>query len=583
MSAWAAWAIAIPVITAVVILALPRLADRAGYFASVATALATVMLLPAVRAGETVELTMLSLTPQLGLVLRVDALGMTFGLLASGLWAITAVYSTGYARAVDLGHRARYHAAFAASVGAAMGVAFAGNLLTFFLFYEALTLTTYPLVIHKENAQAFAAGRRYLLFSLGGGLAFLTATAWTWHLTGYGPLDFQAGGLLGAQPASVLMPLFVLFVLGVAVKSAVMPLHAWLPAAMIAPTPVSALLHAVAVVKAGVFGTLRVIGYIFGPDSLATFVGDEILAAFALMTIVIGSLIAVRQDNLKRRLAYSTIVHLSYIVLGAALVAPFGYLGSTVHMVNHGLAKITLFFCAGAIYATTHKEKVSELSGLGRQMPWTFAAFTVASLGLIGFPGLSGFVGKLLLGRGAIETGDMLSLAVMLGGSIFTAMYLLPIVRVAYFPRLGAVAAPGRAAGLPSPADGAGGPTYGLWSTQQAPTSTAEFARAELGAVAREGARAQGAAEPGAAAEGPSRRHDHPPTGMMGQEERTAEHARTVEDAIVRADARPAMLVPLLVTAFLVIVFGALPAAMGIQFELAAEATRQVFGGGALP
>jgi multicomponent Na+:H+ antiporter subunit D len=582
MSAWAGWAVAIPVITAALILAIPRIADRAGYLASVATALATVMLLPSVRAGETVELTILSLTPQLGLVLRIDSLGMTFGLLASGLWAITSVYSTGYARAVDLGHRARYHAAFAASVGAAMGVAFAGNLLTFFLFYEALTLTTYPLVIHKENAQAFAAGRRYLLFSLGGGLAFLTATAWTWHLTGYGPLDFQAGGILGAQPASVLMPLFVLFVLGVAVKSAVMPLHAWLPAAMIAPTPVSALLHAVAVVKAGVFGTLRVIGYIFGPDSLATFVGDEILAAFALTTIVVGSLIAVRQDNLKRRLAYSTIVHLSYIVLGAALVAPFGYLGSTVHMVNHGLAKITLFFCAGAIYATTHKEKVSELSGLGRQMPWTFAAFTVASLGLIGFPGLSGFVGKLLLGRGAIETGDLLALAVMLGGSIFTAMYLLPIVRVAYFPRLGAAAGGAATAGA-AEAAGAAGTTYGLWSTQQAPTSTAEFATTGMSAVARPGAPAPSATQQGSRMDGPARRPDHPPPGMMGREELTAGHARAVEDAIVRADARPAMLVPLVVTAVLVILFGALPAAMGIQFELASEATRQVFGGGALP
>jgi multicomponent Na+:H+ antiporter subunit D len=498
MSHWAAWALAIPFAAAALILVLPRIADRAGYFASAATVLATILLLPAVRAGEAVELTLLPLTPQLALVLRVDALGLTFALLASGLWAITSVYSTGYARAVDLDHRARYHAAFAASVGAAMGIAFAGNLLTFFLFYEALTLTTYPLVIHKENAQAFAAGRRYLLFSLGGGLAFLTATAWTWHLSGYGPLDFAAGGFLGAQPASVLMPLFTLFLLGVAVKSAVMPLHGWLPAAMIAPTPVSALLHAVAVVKAGVFATLRVIGFVFGPESLATFVGDEILAAFALTTIVVGSLIAIRQDNLKRRLAYSTIVHLSYIVLGAALVVPLGYLGSMVHMVNHGLAKITLFFCAGAIYATTHKEKVSELSGLGRQMPWTFAAFTVASLGLIGLPGLSGFVGKLLLGRGAVEAGDILALGVMLGGSLFTAMYLLPIVRIAFFPKVAG---------------------------------------------------------------------HHPPD------------RRTVEEAIPRAEARPAMLVPLLITAALVVVFGAVPQAIGVQFDLAAAAVEQVFAG----
>jgi multicomponent Na+:H+ antiporter subunit D len=487
-------AVAAPLLAALLILVTPaRLAEPWGYLAAAATGVAAALLLPLVRAGARVELTVLELAPGLPVLFRVDTLGITFGLLAAGLWVVTSVYSSGYVRADNLKHRPRYFASFAASIGAAMGVALAGNLLTFFLFYELLTLATYPLVVHKESREAYAAGRRYLVFALGGGLALLTATAWAWHLTG--TVDFVAGGFLTGQPTAVLVPLFVLFVVGVSVKSAVMPLHAWLPAAMVAPTPVSALLHAVAVVKAGVFGTLRVLGYVFGPESLGAFGGAQVLAGLAAATIVIGSLIAIRQDNLKRRLAYSTIVHLSYIVLGAALVAPFGYVGSMMHMVNHGLAKITLFFCAGAIYATTKKEKVSELAGLGHRMPWTFAAFTIGSLGLIGLPGLAGFVGKFFLSRGAIEAGDMVSLVVMLGASLLTATYLLPIVQTAFFPGPGAGAAP-------------------------------------------------------------------PPP---------------------RAEARPALLIPLLATALLVIVFGVVPPAIGMQYELAAEAALRIFGDALAP
>jgi multicomponent Na+:H+ antiporter subunit D len=446
-----------------------------------------------VRAGTLLELEALRLVPGLGLTFRVDPLGMTFGLLASGLWIITTFYSSGYVRADHLKHRPRYFAAFAASIGAAGGIAFAGNLLTFFLFYETLTLATYPLVVHKETEKAFAAGRRYLLYALGSGLSLLTAVAWTWYLTGN--LDFTPGGFLeGAGSPAVLTALFILFVVGVSVKSAVMPLHSWLPAAMVAPTPVSALLHAVAVVKAGVFGVMRVLAFVFGPATLAALTAAHVFAGLAAATIVIGSLLAVRQNNLKRRLAYSTIVHLSYIVLGAALVAPFGLVGSVMHMVNHGLAKITLFFCAGAIYATTHYENVSDLRGLGQRMPWTFAAFTVGSLSLIGIPGLSGFVGKLFLARGAIEVGDMVSLGIMLGASLFTAMYLLPIVQIAFFP--------------------------------------------------------------GPAAAGEPERHP----GIT--------------------EARPAMVVPLLVTATLAIAFGLVPLLIGVQYDLAATVAALVFGGG---
>jgi multicomponent Na+:H+ antiporter subunit D len=427
-------AVAIPFLAAALILLLPRrLTMPLSYAATALTAACVAPLLAPVRAGAVPRLEAMQLVPGLALDFRVDALGMTFGLLAAGLWIITSFYAHGYAEADGLKHRPRFFAAFAASIGAALGIAFSANLLTFFLFYETLTLCTYPLVVHKESEKAFAAGRRYLFFALGSGLALLTAVAWTWYLTD--TLDFTAGGFLqGAAPRGALTVLFWLFVVGVSVKSAVMPLHSWLPAAMVAPTPVSALLHAVAVVKAGVFGVIRVTAFVFGPESLAAIDAPRLFAALAGTTIVVGSLIAVRQNNLKRRLAYSTIVHLSYIVLGAALVAPFGLVGSVMHMVNHGLAKITLFFCAGAIYATAHLENVSDLRGLGHRMPWTFTAFTIGSLSLVGIPGMSGFVGKFFLARGAIEAGELVYVAIMLGASLFTAAYLFPIVQIAFFP-----------------------------------------------------------------------------------------------------------------------------------------------------
>jgi multicomponent Na+:H+ antiporter subunit D len=521
-------AVVAPLAAAVLILVTPpRLSEVWTYIAAALTAVSAALLLPEVLAGSAIEVPILPLVPGLPLLFRVDALGLTFGLLASGLWIVTSVYSSGYVRADHLKSRPRYFAAFAASIGATMGIAFSGNLLTFFLFYEGLTLATYPLVVHKETPKAFAAGRRYLFFSLSGGLALLTATVWTWSLTG--TLDFVPGGFLHHEAVrGVLTPLFVLFIAGVSVKAAVMPLHAWLPAAMVAPTPVSALLHAVAVVKAGVFGAMRVLAYVFGPESLSGLAGPYVLAGLCMTTIVVGSLIAMRQDNLKRRLAYSTVVHLSYIVLGAALVAPFGLIGSMIHMVNHGLAKITLFFCAGAIYTTTHIENVSELKGLGRRMPWTFGAFTVGALALVGIPGLCGFVGKFFLGRGAVEVGATPALVVMLGASLLTAAYLLPIVRVAFFD-----VPAGKHAVSPN-------------ALQHQAVAMAGVAPAHVAVLDH----ADAAAMTGFYAE-------QPPAG----------------------DARLAMLVPLLVTAFLVLVFGALPFVIGVQFELAADVARRVFGG----
>ena len=428
-----ATAIFAPFLAALLTVVAPaRLAGPMRHAATLVTVGGVGWLLPQVLRGAEIVWPILGLLPGVEIAFRVDGLGMTFALLASGLWVLVNVYNIGYIRADELQHSKRYLASFAASIGSAIGVAFAENLLTFLLFYEILTLATYPLVVHKETPEAINAGRRYLLYALSGGLAITVGSAWVWSLTG--SLTFTPGGLMTGQASpGILLTIFGLLLVGCAVKAAIMPLHSWLPAAMVAPSPVSALLHAVAVVKAGVFGCLRVLGFVFGPESLGGTPGPSILLGFTAATIVAGSFIALRQDNLKRRLAYSTIVHLSYIVLGAALLTPLGTTGAMFHMVNHGLCKITLFLCAGAIYGTYHLDKVSQLGGLGRRMPWTFGAFTVASLGLAGLPGLCGFLSKLLLIRGAWQAEEILYMVIMLGGSLFTAAYLLPVVRTAYF------------------------------------------------------------------------------------------------------------------------------------------------------
>lgn len=428
-------ALAAPFVAASLSLVGPRrLAEVWQYIAAFVSLLASAGLMIAVLDGEHPSLALAPILPGVDLSFRIDALGVTFATLANALWLVAALYSSGYVRASKMAERPRYFACFAASIGAALGVAFAGNLLTFLLFYELLTLTTYPLVVHKRSPEAIAAGRRYLAFALSGGMLLLLAVAWTWQVTG--TLDFQPGGILTGQTGvAATAALFCLFLMGCGVKAAIMPLHSWLPAAMVAPTPVSALLHAVAVVKAGVFGCIRVVGFVIGPDAIMGAPVVAVAAVFCGFTIIAGSLLALRQDHLKRRLAYSTIVHLSFIVLGALLLAPIAMTGSVLHLVNHGFAKITLFFCAGMVYATTRIDKISHMKGLGRRMPWTFGAFTVASLGLIGIPGLCGFISKLFLIRGAWQSSEVLYLVIMLLASLFSAAYLLPIIYTAYFER----------------------------------------------------------------------------------------------------------------------------------------------------
>lgn len=390
-------------------------------------------LYPLVKNSGTVIFTLTDFLPNAPLFLRVDSLGLTFALLSSFLWIVTSIYSVGYMRALKEHAQTRYYFSFALSLSAAIGIAFAGDLVTFFIFYELLTLATYPLVAHKENQEALKAARKYLVYSLSAGGLMLLAIIWTYLETG--STAFAAGGFLAGQfDARFLGILFFLFIYGCGVKASLFPVHAWLPSAMVAPVPVSALLHAVAVVKAGVFGILRVTGYVFGPDLLHSTRLGEPLAALAAFTILGASIIALAQDNLKRRLAYSTISQLSYIILGAALLTPAAMTGAVLHLVNHAFLKITLFFCAGVIYVQAHKENISDLRGLGRKMPLTFILFAVGAFGLAGFPPMAGFISKWFLCQGAVDGGMTLFLTVYLISSLLNLAYFFPVLISAFLP-----------------------------------------------------------------------------------------------------------------------------------------------------
>jgi multicomponent Na+:H+ antiporter subunit D len=392
-------------------------------------------MIPDVLAGRTPECVLARILPGVELAFRVDALGLLFALGASALWIATSFYSIGYMRSLAEHAQTRYFACFALALSATMGVAFSANLFTLFLFYEALTLATYPLVAHKETPEARAGARKYVIYLLGAAKAFLLAAiVLTYNVAG--TLEFHKGGIFPASALSgepvFLSVVFALFLFGFA-KNAVMPFHSWLPAAMVAPTPVSALLHAVAVVKTGVFSTVRVFLFVFGPEAMRLLGVDKLALAVAAVTILVGSLLALGQNNLKARLAFSTVSQLSYIVMGAALLTPSGIVGGVAHVTNHAVSKITLFLCAGSIYVSTHKTDVSQLSGLAKQMPWTMAAFTLATLSLVGIPPASGFISKWYLAVGSVERGNMWTLAVLLISSLLTAAYLIPIVYRAYF------------------------------------------------------------------------------------------------------------------------------------------------------
>lgn len=413
----------------------PNVRETWTVLAALVKAAVVLSMLPDVLAGRMPTCRLWEISPGVALELRVDALGLVFAIVSSVLWVLTSFYTIGYVRGAGEKKQTRFFASFALSLCSAVGIAFAGNLLTFLVFFEMLTVATYPLVLHKETDAARRGARTYLAYTLPAGIALLVAIAITWSIAG--TLEFVPGGFLDRTMASpaLLTSLFGLFLFGVGVKAGLMPVHAWLPAAMVAPTPVSALLHAVAVVKAGVFGVLRVTGFVFGPTLMRELSLGTCLAWIAGATVVLASLLALSQDNLKRRLAYSTVGHLSYIVLGAALLNVWSWTGAILHLAFHATMKITLFFCAGAIYVRTHKENVSELAGIGRQMPFTMGAFAIGSLGLAGVPGINGFVSKLSLLAGTAQADQTALLALLLLSGVLNAAYFFPIVHTAFFRR----------------------------------------------------------------------------------------------------------------------------------------------------
>lgn len=389
-------------------------------------------LLPAVLGGHRPGVEVIEFLPGVALAFEVEPLGLLFGLVASTLWIVTALYGIGYLRGLREQHQTRFHACFALAIAGALGVAFSRNLFTLFLFYEVITFSTYPLVTHHGTPEAVRAGRVYLGILVGTSVSFfLLAILWTWRLAG--SLEFQPGGFLaGTAGSTALALLLALYVFGIS-KAAVMPFHRWLPAAMVAPTPVSALLHAVAVVKAGVFSILKIAIYVFGIDLLRDVGISEWMMYAASATILIASIVAIREDNLKLRLAYSTIAQLSYIVLGTALATSSGALGGGLHIAMHAMAKITLFFCAGAIYVATHKTEISQMDGIGRRMPFTMFSFFAASMSIIGLPPFGGVWSKWYLALGAAEGHHLLFLGVLMVGSLLSIGYLMPVVVRAFF------------------------------------------------------------------------------------------------------------------------------------------------------
>jgi multicomponent Na+:H+ antiporter subunit D len=416
----------------------PNLREFWTLLASVIKFVIIASMVPLILAGGTYECSLLTVIPGLEIAFRVDALGMIFALIASFLWIITSVYSIGYMRATKEKNQTRYFMCFAATLTATIGAAFAANMFTLFLCYEAITLCTFPLVGHKQTPVARRGARMYMIYLLGSSLAFMLFAIFLTYNTA-GTLDFTNQGILaGTGSKTLLTIIFILFMAGIT-KAAMMPFHNWLPAAMVAPTPVSALLHAVAVVKTGVFTILRVVFFIFGTDLLDSLGISFPMAYVVCFTIIMASVIALTKDNLKARLAYSTISQLSYIVLGAVMLSPSSLLAAIIHIANHAFAKITLFFCAGHIYAVTHKTKVSELSGIGKRMPWTMIAFFIASLSMIGVPPVAGFVTKWYLVVGSMEVENPIILIVLLVSTMLNAAYFMPITYKAFFEKEKAV------------------------------------------------------------------------------------------------------------------------------------------------
>ena len=412
----------------------PNLRETVTLVTAATLGLIVIQLYSRLEGGSSLTLQLAEPLPGLPVYFAIEPLGMLFALVAGLLWFVTSIYAIGYMRGHHEKNQTRFYAMFAIAISSAMGTAFAGNMFTLFLFYEVLTISTYPLVAHAGTEEAKRGARTYLGILLGTSIGLqLLAIIITYSITG--TLDFREGGIVSGHldPAWAGV-LYALFIFGIG-KAAVMPFHRWLPAAMVAPTPVSALLHAVAVVKAGVFTVLKVTVYIFGTDFIVSSSASDWLIWFAAATILLASFIAMKQDNLKRRLAYSTVSQLSYIVLGALLAMESSILGSALHITMHAFAKITLFFAAGAILVAAHKTEVSQLNGLGRQMPLTFLFFSIGACSIIGLPPFGGMWSKWYLAMGTIEAGQWVLLGVLMISSLLNIAYLLVIPARAFFSK----------------------------------------------------------------------------------------------------------------------------------------------------
>lgn len=426
----------------------PNLRDGLTLTAAVATFLTVLLILAKVGNGTTEQLVLFEVFPGLDLAFNVEPLGLLFAIVASGLWIVTHLYGIGYMRGNNEKDHARFFACFSLAISAVMGIAFSANMFTLFLFYELLTISTYPLVAHKGTPEAIKGARTYLGVLIGTSIGLqLVAIIWTFLIAG--TLDFTKGGILEGHIAGPMVAVLLgLYAFGIG-KAALMPFHRWLPAAMVAPTPVSALLHAVAVVKAGVFTMLKVGIYIFGIDFLAETGASEWLMWLAAFTIVAASIIALTKDNLKARLAYSTISQLSYITLGIALATSMGVLGGGMHIAMHAVGKITLFMCAGSIYVATHKTNISQMTGLGRTMPITFFAFFIGAMSIIGLPPLAGSWSKWLLIVGAADAGQQAMIVVLVLSSLLNIAYLMPVVARGFFLPSPDMATPNKMAEAP--------------------------------------------------------------------------------------------------------------------------------------
>jgi len=421
----------------------PNLREAWSLLGASATFLTVFSLTPLILAGKAVEITPFVIMPGISMKFRVDALGLLFGTISSFLWILVSLYNIGYMRSLKEHAQTRYYFCFAVAIVGAVGVAFAGNLFTLYFFYEIITIFTYPLVAHHQDEEAYEGGRKYMVYLTGTAKGFfLPAVILTYVLCG--TLDFAPSGVVkgmfppSADPTLVTIT-YILYMAGFA-KAAIMPFHNWLPSAMVAPTPVSALLHAVAVVKAGVFCTSRVMLSVFGLELLHQLNLGIPTAYAASFTILMASIIALTKDDLKARLAYSTVSQLSYIILGVALLTPSAVTGGLIHIANHAFSKITLFMCAGAIYVALHTKKISEMGGIGRLMPFTMGAFGVASLSMIGVPLVCGFVTKWYIAMGALEGQHNFFLLVLLASTILNTGYFMPVVFKAFFDRPGPIA-----------------------------------------------------------------------------------------------------------------------------------------------